>query len=63
MGLGTTDGRQRDLGRVTVVDVVYLDNVKGRDGEDLRPVPVAVVVEDRAAWLKNTMLQNEGTST
>lgn len=52
MGLGSTDGRQRDLSGVTVIDVVYLDDVKGRYGKDLRPIPVAIVVEDGAAGLE-----------
>ena len=52
MCLGSTDGRQGNLGGVTIVNVADLNHIKGWYGDYLRAIPVAIIVEDGATSLK-----------
>ena len=51
MSLWSTNRSEGNLGAVPVVHVVDFNCVKGRDGENLRAVPVTIVVEDRTTGL------------
>ena len=51
MSLRSTDRSEGDLGVVAIVNIVDLDSVKGRDGDDLRAIPVTVIVEDGTTGL------------
>ena len=51
VSLWSTNRSEGNLGAVPVVHVVDFNCVKGRDGENLRAVPVTIVVEDRTTGL------------
>ena len=52
MSLRSTDRSEGNLGVVAVVNVVDLNDIKGRDGDNLRAVPVPIIVEDGTTGLR-----------